>query len=211
MKHGTAVFNPAGTFSFSPHARIDWIARKVAWLDCGGSLIQDKLLEQEFIMKRLMIMMAHKAWRIIHEPLLVDTRSGITSSDEQPFRLYVNSLVVDELAREMKRNPFSVARAHNGFGLVLSDDLWQAAQEIIQNIPEVATTTDQESSVETLRAIIKKRPAYGPAHYALAKVLRDSGDARLAAAARAQWEQLHEEEKVSPLYGVASMSGVRRS
>ncbi len=211
MKHGTAVFNPTGTFSFSSNVRVDWIARKVAWLDCGGRLSHDKLLEREFVIKRLMIMMAHKAWRIVHDALLADVRQSPAVLDEQPFRLYVNSLVVDELARELRRSPFSIARAHHGFGLVLSDDLWQAAQEIIQNIPEVSLEGEGELSIEKLAAIIRARPAYGPAHYALSKALRENGDVGHAAAARARWEQLHEEEKSSPLYGVDAIAGAKRS
>ena len=209
IKHGTAVFNPTGPFSLASVAHIDYVVRKVAWLDCGRSLSYEKLFEREFVSKRLMVMMAHKAWRVVHEPLLSVEREA-SNSAEEPFRLYVNSLVVDELAREMKRSPFSIARANLGFGLVLSDDLWQAAQEVIRNIPEGSLVDDGELSIERLRAIVGERPAYGPARYVLAKALEGNGDARLAKIERSQWEDIHKDEKNSPLYGGVGAYGLKR-
>ena len=154
-------------------------------------------------------MMAHKAWRVLHEPLLSAEREA-SNSAEEPFRLYVNSLVVDELAREMKRSPFSIARANLGFGLVLSDDLWQAAQEVIRNIPEGSLVEDGAISIERLRAIVGERPAYGPARYVLAQALERNGDARLAKVERSQWEDIHKHEKSSPLYGGVGAYGLKR-
>jgi glycosyltransferase involved in cell wall biosynthesis len=209
IKHGTAVFNPTGPFSLTSAVPIDYVVRKVAWLDCGRSLSYEKLFEREFVSKRLMVMMAHKAWRIQHEPLLPPQRERAGLAEE-PFRLYVNSLVVDEIAREMKRSPFSIVRANLGFGLVLSDDLWQAAQEVIRNIPERSLGEAEEISIEQLCAIVGERPAYGPAHYVLAKALEGKGDSHHAKAVRSQWEDIHKEERSSPLYGGVEVSGLKR-
>ena len=106
-KHGTQIFNPAGPFTIPAEPQIECVVRKLAWLDSGGFSLHDRFPEFEFSMKRLMVMLAHKAWRIVSEPLLAPLQESRPVRDE-PFRLYENSVVVDEIARELRRNPFSI-------------------------------------------------------------------------------------------------------
>jgi hypothetical protein len=154
----------------------------------------------EFSMKRLMVMLAHKAWRIVTEPLLQPQPGSLRPADA-PFRLYENSVVVDELARELRRNPFSIMRAKHGFGLVLPDDLWQCAQLVMQRIPQDAPTIQTDLTSEALQMIVERHPGYGPALFCLAEALQREGRNEDAHRARARWLEVHEGEKSSPLYG----------
>lgn len=199
-KHGTAVFNPAGPFSLPQGFQLDCVVRKLAWLDCGGFALHDRFPTIEFNMKRLMVMLAHKAWLLVHEPLL-NLESGSVARNEGPFRLYENSVVVDEIAREMRRNPFSVMRVKSGYGLVLPDDLWQSAQGVIQRIPDAGPCAILELSRDELKDVAERNPAYGPALYYLAQVLRESGDRAEAERVLDRWREVHKGERSSPLYG----------
>jgi glycosyltransferase involved in cell wall biosynthesis len=202
-KHGTRIFNPAGPFSLASEAHIECVVRKLAWIDSGGFSLHDRFPELEFSMKRLMIMLAHKAWRIVAEPLL-EPLSPNGSKHDAPFRLYENSVVVDELARELRRNPFSVMRAKHGFGLVLPDDLWQCAQLVMQRIPKESPSVQPNLASATLRAITEQNPVYGPALFCLAEALDREGNIEDAKRVRSQWREVHEGEKNSPLFGGVS-------
>lgn len=210
FRHGTPLFNPSGPFSLSSLASFDFVARKVAWLDCGRGVSPEKLFEEEFTHKRLMVMMAHKAWRIVHEPLLPAPSPTTEASQDEPFRLYVNSLVVDELAQELRRNPFSTSRSVQGYGLLLSDELWQVAHEIVQRIPVLSIRDSGECSSADLRELADTQPAYGPAIYLLAKALEQEGKSSEAQAMKERWAKIHDNEKGSPLFGRA-LDSLRRS
>lgn len=199
-KHRTQIFNPAGPFTLPAEPQIECVVRKLAWLDSGGFSLHDRFPEFEFSMKRLMVMLAHKAWRIVSEPLLNPFEDSSVGRDE-PFRLYENSVVVDEIAREMRRNPFSIMRARHGFGLVLPDDLWQCAQVVMQRMPEGGTSVLGDLSSGDLRAVAERNPVYGPALYCLAEALVREGKIEDAERVRSQWREVHEGEKRSPLYG----------
>lgn len=199
-KFGTSVFNPAGPFSLPARPQVECVARKLAWVDSGGFSLHDRFPELEFSMKRLLVMLAHKAWRIVSQPLL----SPLPREDdgaEEPFRLYENSVVVDELARELRRNPFSVLRAKTGYGLVLPDDLWQAAQAVMRSMPLDTNATLVELASDELREVAQKNPAYGPALFCLAEALMREGKITDANRVRSQWLEVHEGEKGSSLYG----------
>ena len=202
-KHGTRMFNPAGPFSLASDARIECVARKLAWIDSGGFSLHDRFPELEFSMKRLMIMLAHKAWRIVSEPLLEQVLVN-SRKEDAPFRLYENSVVVDELARELRRNPFSIMRAKHGFGLVLPDDLWQCAQLVMQRIPKDSPAIQPDLATDTLRTIAEQNPVYGPALFCLAEALDREGNVEDAKRVRSQWREVHEGEKNSPLFGGVS-------
>jgi len=202
-KHGTRIFNPAGPFSLVSDSRIECVVRKLAWLDSGGFSLHDRFPELEFSMKRLMIMLAHKAWRIVTEPMLEPVSISARKQDA-PFRLYENSVVVDELARELRRNPFSIMRAKHGFGLVLPDDLWQCAQLVMQRIPKDSPTIQPDLTSETLRTIAERNPVYGPVLFCLAEALVREGKVEDANRVRSQWREVHEGEKNSPLFGGVS-------
>ncbi len=199
-KHGTRIFNPAGPFSLSPVSPLEFVVRKLAWLDSGGFSLHDRFPEFEFSMKRLMVMLAHKAWRIVSEPLLKPLPS-LSHKHEAPFRLYENSVVVDELARELRRNPFSIMRAKNGFGLVLPDDLWQCAQLVMQRIPRDSPAIQPGLASDALQAIVEQNPEYGPALFYLAEALDREGRYEDANRVRSQWLELHSGEMSSPLFG----------
>ena len=199
-KHGTQIFNPAGPFTLPAEPQVECVVRKLAWLDSGGFSLHDRVPEFEFSMKRLMVMLAHKAWRIVSEPLL-DPLQVSLSVREEPFRLYENSVVVDEIARELRRNPFSIMRAKNGFGLVLPDDLWQCAQSIMQRMPEDGALSLGALASEDLREVADKNPVCGPALYCLAEALAREGKLEDAERVRSRWREIHEGEKRSPLYG----------
>jgi hypothetical protein len=66
--NGGLMFNPAGPFNVSL-ADVDFVVRKLAWLDCGGLAVREALMESDFSVKRLLVMMAHKAWRLTSENL----------------------------------------------------------------------------------------------------------------------------------------------
>jgi hypothetical protein len=202
-KHGTRIFNPSGPFSLPSEPRLEYVARKLAWIDSGGFALHDRFPECEFSMKRLMVMLAHKAWRIVSEPLLESLKSD-AASQETPFRLYENSVVVDELARELRRNPFSIMRANHGFGLVLPDDLWQSAQLVMRRMPEDPTIIRPQLPSEKLRAVADMNPVYGPALFCLAEALTREGKLEDANRVRSKWREVHEGEKSSPLYGGVS-------
>lgn len=210
FRHGTPLFNPSGPFSLSSLGSFDFVARKVAWLDCGRGVSPEKLFEEEFTHKRLMVMMAHKAWRIVHEPLLAAPSPERDAPQEEPFRLYVNSLVVDELAQELRRNPFSTSRSVQGYGLLLSDELWQVAHEIVRRIPVLSVRDPRECSSAKLQEVAEAQPAYGPAIYLLAKALEQEGKRGEAQAMKARWAKIHDGERGSPLFGRA-LDSLRRS
>ncbi len=202
-KHGTRIFNPAGPFSLSADSHFEFVARKLAWMDSGGFSLHDRFPEFEFSAKRLMVMLAHKAWRIISETLLEPLEKA-SSSGETPFRLYENSVVVDELARELLRNPFSIMRSKLGFGLVLPDDLWQCAQLVMRRMPEDPSSLLPNLPSEKLQAVADRNPVYGPALFCLAEALVREGKVEDASRVRSQWKEVHEGEKNSPLYGGVS-------
>jgi hypothetical protein len=150
-----------------------------------------------------MVMLAHKAWRIVSEPLLKPLASP-RDAPEEPFRLYENSVVVDELARELRRNPFSVLRAKTGYGLVLPEDLWHAAQAVMRKMPQDSNAMLIDLASDALREVAEKNPAYGPALFCLAEALAREGKFEDADRVRSQWREVHEGEKSSSLYGGAS-------
>jgi hypothetical protein len=199
-KHGTRIFNPAGPFSLGSDSRVECVVRKLAWIDSGGFSMHDRFPDLDFSVKRLMIMLAHKAWRIVAEPLLEPVATTSHKSNS-PFRLYENSVVVDELARELRRNPFSIMRARNGFGLVLPDDLWQCAQLVVQRIPKEAPVIKPHLASDALRTIAEQNPVYGPVLFCLAEALEREGKAEDANRVRSRWLEVHEGEKNSPLFG----------
>ena len=199
-KHGTRIFNPAGPFSLGSESRVECVVRKLAWIDSGGFSMHDRFPDLDFSVKRLMIMLAHKAWRIVTEPLLEPVASTSHKSNS-PFRLYENSVVVDELARELRRNPFSIMRARNGFGLVLPDDLWRCAQLVVQRIPKEAPVIKPHLASDALRTIAEQNPVYGPVLFCLAEALEREGKAEDANRVRSRWLEVHEGEKNSPLFG----------
>ena len=199
-KHGTEIFNPVGPFTMRADAHLECVVRKLAWLDSGGFSLHDRFPEFEFSLKRLMVMLAHKAWRVVHEELLEPLGSA-HAADEAPFRLYENSVVVDEIARELRRNPFSVMRAKHGYGLTLPEDLWQAAQAVVQRMPQDANSTLTVLESDILRAVVEKNPNFGPALYCLADALERQGMRDEAERVRLRWREVHEEERRSPLYG----------
>ncbi len=199
-KFGTHVFNPAGPFNLPARPQIECVVRKLAWIDSGGFSLHDRFPELEFSMKRLLVMLAHKAWRIVQEPLL----SPLSREDgraEEPFRLYENSVVVDELARELRRNPFSVLRAKTGYGLVLPDDLWQAAQAVMRSMPSDGNATLVDLASDDLREVAENNPTYGPVLFFLAEALMREGKVEDANRVRSRWREVHEGEKSSSLYG----------
>lgn len=202
-KHGTQIFNPAGPFTLPAEPQIECVVRKLAWLDSGGFSLHDRFPEFEFSMKRLMVMLAHKAWRIVSEPLLAPLQASRSVRDE-PFRLYENSVVVDEIARELRRNPFSIMRTKHGFGLVLPDDLWQCAQSVMQRMPDAGASVLGALPSGELREVAVRNPVYGPALYCLAEALVREGKLEDAERVRSQWREVHEGEKRSPLYGGVS-------
>jgi hypothetical protein len=202
-KHGTQIFNPAGPFTLPAEPQIECVVRKLAWLDSGGFSLHDRFPEFEFSMKRLMVMLAHKAWRIVSEPLLAPLQAPRSVRDE-PFRLYENSVVVDEIARELRRNPFSIMRTKHGFGLVLPDDLWQCAQSVMQRMPDAGASALGALPSGELREVAVRNPVYGPALYCLAEALVREGKLEDAERVRSQWREVHEGEKRSPLYGGVS-------
>lgn len=199
-KHGTRIFNPAGPFSLSPESRVECVVRKLAWIDSGGFSMHDRFPNLEFSVKRLMVMLAHKAWRIVTEPLL-EPIAVASRKNNSPFRLYENSVVVDELARELRRNPFSIMRAKNGFGLVLPDDLWQCAQLVVQRIPKEAPVIHPHLASDALKTIAEQNPVYGPVLFYLAEALEREGKVQDANRVRSRWLEVHEGEKNSPLFG----------
>jgi hypothetical protein len=202
-KHGTSVFNPAGPFTLPVSPHVEWIVRKLAWLDSGGFSLHDKFPEVEFSLKRLMVMLAHKAWRIGSEALL-EPRPSARGEREEPFRLYENSVVVDELARELRRNPFSVLRAKTGYGLVLPEELWKAAQVVMRAMPQDGNAILVDLASDALREVAEKNPAYGPVLFYLAEALVREGKLEDADRVRSQWREIHESEKSSSLYGGGS-------
>ena len=197
------MFNPAGPFNLSL-AELDCVVRKLAWLDCGGLSASARMSQSDFSFKRLLVMMAHKAWRLTSETLLPCTLLRAQSVDEEPFRLYVNSSVVDEIARELRCNPFSVLRARNGFGLVLPDELWHSAQRVLNQIPEQFSFEGKGASIAQLQEIVERYPEFGPAHYYFAQALEGAGRSADAAAERARWGKIRSEEQSSPLFGTSS-------
>lgn len=203
-KYGTRIFNPAGPFTLPSQPQVECVVRKLAWLDSGGFSLHDRFPAYEFSMKRLMVMLAHKAWRIVSAPLLEPGIESTSSSQEEPFRLYENSVVIDEIARELRRNPFSIMRARHGFGLVLTDDLWQCAQNVMERMPHGATVALVDLPSTELRAVAEENPVYGPALYCLAEALVREGSLEDADRVRSQWRVVHEGEKGSPLYGGVS-------
>lgn len=198
--HGTKVFNPKGAFALPANVRLDCLVRKLAWIDCGGFALHDRFPDVEFSIKRLMVMLAHKAWRIVSEPLLPVVSSGDRAPAE-PFRLYENCVVVDEIAREMRRNPFSVMRSKFGFGLVLSEDIWQRAQSVIQSMPVGRGGSIHEMTSDQLKKISDQNPVYGPVLYCLAQALIREGKQDEAQRVLERWKSVHDQERSSPLYG----------
>jgi len=201
--NGGLMFNPAGPFNVSL-ADVDFVVRKLAWLDCGGLAVREALMESDFSVKRLLVMMAHKAWRLSSENLLPCSPSRPQQRDEEPFRLYVNSSVVDEIALELRRSPFSVLRAKNGFGLVLPDELWMAAQRVLEGFPATLAHHKTNCSLEGLRQLVEQYPDFGPAHYLLAQALENEGRAAEARAELARWSEIRTVESTSPLFGAAT-------
>ncbi len=200
---GGLMFNPAGPFNLSL-SEIDFVVRKLAWLDCGGLQVREQLDSSDYSLKRLLVMMAHKAWRLSSENMLPCSPSREQRQAEEPFRLYVNSSVVDEIALELRRNPFSVLRAKNGFGLVLPDELWHAALKVLEGMPQSALLGSSAIGVAQLKTLVEKNPSYGPAHYLLANALEESGLPNEARAERARWAAIRAQEEVSPLFGAAA-------
>jgi cellulose synthase/poly-beta-1,6-N-acetylglucosamine synthase-like glycosyltransferase len=201
--NGGLMFNPAGPFNVSL-ADVDFVVRKLAWLDCGGLAVREALMESDFSVKRLLVMMAHKAWRLTSENLLPCSPSRPQQRDEEPFRLYVNSSVVDEIALELRRSPFSVFRAKNGFGLVLPDELWMAAQRVLEGFPATLFHHKANCSLEGLRQLVEQYPNFGPAHYLLAQALENDGKSVEARAELARWSEIRTVESTSPLFGAAT-------
>jgi len=200
---GGLMFNPAGPFNLSL-APLDIVVRKLAWLDCGGLSVREELRESDYGLKRLLVMMAHKAWRLSSEALLPCSPSREQCRGEEPFRLYVNSSVVDEVARELRFSPFSVLRAKNGFGLVLPDDLWQAAQRVLAELPGGLSTALQAESARGLQELASKHPTFGPLHFFLAQALEREGRLEEAGSERARWREIRAREEGSPLFGASS-------
>lgn len=200
---GGFAFNPAGPFNVS-FTDLDFVVRKLAWLDCGGLTVREGLTESDFSLKRLLVMAAHKAWRLSCETILPCSLSREQSQAVEPFRLYVNSSVVDEIALELRRNPFSVLRAKNGFGLVLPDELWQAAQRVLQDLPNDFRAALEISDVPRLQKLAEQHPDFGPAHFLLAHALELDGRMDEAHAERQRWSQIRLHEEVSPLFGTTS-------
>lgn len=199
---GGLMFNPAGPFNLS-FSEIDFVVRKLAWLDSGGLQIREQLDGSDYSLKRLLVMMAHKAWRLSSENMLPCSPSREQRQAEEPFRLYVNSSVVDEIALELRRNPFSVLRAKNGFGLVLPDELWHAALKVLEGMPQSARLGSSPAGVAQLKALVEKNPSFGPAHYLLANALEESGLPNEARAERERWAAIRAQEEISPLFGAA--------
>jgi hypothetical protein len=112
--------------------------------------------------------------------------------------------VVDEIARELRRNPFSIMRTKHGFGLVLPDDLWQCAQSVMQRMPDAGASVLGALPSGELREVAVRNPVYGPALYCLAEALVREGKLEDAERVRSQWREVHEGEKRSPLYGGVS-------
>lgn len=200
---GGLMFNPAGPFNLS-FSEIDFVVRKLAWLDCGGLQLREQLDGSDYSLKRLLVMMAHKAWRLSSENMLPCSPSREQRQAEEPFRLYVNSSVVDEIALELRRNPFSVLRAKNGFGLVLPDELWHAALKVLEGMPQSARLGSSSAGIAQLKALVEKNPSFGPAHYLLANALEESGLPNEARAERERWAAIRAQEEISPLFGAAA-------
>ncbi len=200
---GGLMFNPAGPFNLS-FRQLDVVVRKLAWIDCGGLQARETLGETDYSLKRLLVMMAHKAWRLSSENILPCSPSREQCEGDAPFRLYVNSSVVDEIALELRRNPFSVLRAKNGFGLVLPDELWHAALKVLEGMPRPATTQAGAGEVEQLQKLVAEKPGFGPAHYLLASALEDAGMVAEARAERERWAAIRSQEESSPLFGAVA-------
>lgn len=200
---GGQMFNPAGPFNMS-FLNLDFVVRKLAWLDSGGLQVREQLDGSDYSLKRLLVMMAHKAWRLSSENILPCSPSRDQQQVQEPFRLYVNSSVIDEIALELRRNPFSVLRAKNGFGLVLPDELWHAALKVLEGMPRSSLLDDSVVGVEQLRAIAAKNPNFGPMHFLLANALEESGLISEARAERERWAAIRAQEETSPLFGAAA-------
>lgn len=201
--NGGLMFNPAGPFNLSLTS-IDFVVRKLAWLDCGGLTMREALSDSDFSLKRLLVMLAHKAWRLSSENLLPCSPSREQHRSEEPFRLYVNSSVVDEIALELRRSPFSIFRAKSGFGLVLPDELWQAAQRVLEGLPQPLDFGEHAASVAELTKLVEQYPNFGPAHFLLAQALEVEGRGAEANAEWQRWNEIRALESHSPLFGVTA-------
>ncbi len=201
-QQGQILFNPGGPFNVTP-TDCEFVVRKIAWLDCEGFSTQAQLgLSESYCFKRLLVLLTHKAWRIS----LVDSASQQRTdkdahSSVQALRLYENSAIVDEISHDVRNNEFSVLRAKNGFAIVLSDETWAAARQIVDSMPTSWRRIAEEKTEGELRALVQKSPHFSPAYALLSEVLAGQGRLNEAGAQSQAWGEVYNQERQSPLFG----------
>jgi hypothetical protein len=201
-QQGQFFFNPGGPFSVTP-TDCEFVVRKIAWLDCEGFSTQAQLGRSEsYCFKRLLVVLTHKAWRIsLVEGSLATRTEQDAHPSAQALRLYENSAIVDEISRDVRSNEFSVLRAKNGFAIVLSDETWQAARQIVDSMPPAWRRIAETKTESELRTLVEKSPHFSPAYALLAEVLASQGRLNEAGAQSQAWGEVYNQERRSPLFG----------
>jgi hypothetical protein len=203
-QNGALMFNPIGPLS-SRLGEPEFVVRTIAAMDVGGFQLSNLIGDaDEYPLKRLLLMLAHKAWLVTAQDLLSPRAAKEAPLLPEVFRVYCNSLLIDELVKELDESPFARLRATNGFALAIPEPLRDAARGVLSNAPAAFRIVTAEKSEEELGRVAMEYPAFGPASYLLSLMLERQGRSHDARAWRDRWISTHEQEQQSALYGAQS-------
>jgi hypothetical protein len=198
--NGVPSFNPIGPLGCRL-GEPEFVIRKIAALDVKGFQPSEVIGDaDDYALKRLLLMLLHKAWLITKSDLLSPRTISSAHLLPEAFRLYSNSLLVRELVRELDQSPFARLRESNGFAMTIPGPLREAARAVISKMPEQFGTLSTECPSADVVRIAEEYPEFGPASYLLAVALNEQGRVEEARAWHAKWNLVHSQEQHSPLY-----------
>ncbi len=202
QQNGFAAFNPIGPLGCSM-GEPEFVIRKIAALDVNGFEHSEVIGDaDDYAIKRLVLMLTHKAWLVTAHDLLSPKAISGTQLLPAAFRVYCNALLIEELARELDQSAFARLRASNGFALTVPDALRQAAHGVLAKVPKRFGSLVMECSSDELGRVAQEYPAFGPASYLMALALDRQGRSEDARTWHDKWNVVHAQEQHSPLYSV---------
>jgi hypothetical protein len=200
LSGGITMFNPLGPLGCRV-GEPEFVLRKIAVQDVKGFQLSDVIGDaDDFSLKRLLLMLTHKAWVVRTQDLLPPKAFSDTSLSSEAFRLYCNALLVKELVHELDESAFARLRAERGFALSIPEPLRQVALGVLSKVPKRFRLTGTEYVENELSRIALEHPAFGPASYLMSHILERQGRAEDARVWQAKWNSAHAEEQRSPLY-----------
>ena len=168
--------------------------RKVALIELNGIRARGFT---DLALRQLILRILQRGWRVsFHNHL------AISSAQADPQRSaaldllvnYVNAKLIDDLAAEVRSDPFAAHRASFGWGISLPEELAAGSARLLAAAPSAWENLDWIDDPQRLEAMARDYPDFSPAWFYLAK--HHAGQNSLEAARRAKdcFERARERE-----------------